>query len=337
MKLGLAGAGRIGAMHTAHLAAIPGVDAVIVADVDRGRATDVAERAGAHVHAARGVDELFDLGLDGLVVAAATSSHAGLVLRALASRLPVFCEKPVATDVAGTVAVVAESERTGGFVQVGFQRRFDAGHVAARGAVRDGRLGFLHTVRCTTLDPAPPPPAYVAASGGIFRDCSVHDFDAVRWVTGRDVVEVYARGANRGAEFFREAGDVDTGMALLTLDDGTLVVVSTTRYNAAGYDVRMELLGERGSIAVGLDDTTPLRSAEGGVGWPEGPPAATFVERFRPAYVAELRAFVDVLGGAAVPPGVCTPAEALEASYVAEACEASRRSGQPVRVGELRV
>lgn len=112
-----------------------------------------------------------------------------------------------------------------------------------------GELGDLHTIRSTTLDPAPPPAAYIAASGGIFHDCVVHDIDAIRWVTGREVVEVYATGGNRGADYIAATGDVDTCAAVLTLDDGTLALVSGTRHNPRGYDVRLELHGSRDSIA----------------------------------------------------------------------------------------
>jgi len=110
----------------------------------------------------------------------------------------VFCEKPVAPDAAGTRVVLEKVRMSAVPVQVGFQRRFDAGFVAARAAVAAGELGWVHTLRAGTLDPAPPSPEYIAASGGLFRDCSVHDFDAIRWVTGNEVVEVYALGANRG-------------------------------------------------------------------------------------------------------------------------------------------
>jgi myo-inositol 2-dehydrogenase/D-chiro-inositol 1-dehydrogenase len=112
------------------------------------------------------------------------------------------------------------------------------------------------------MDPAPPPVAYLAGSGGIFRDCGVHDFDIIRWVTGREVVEVYATGSNQGADFFAAAGDVDTSAAVLTLDDGALALVSNTRYNPRGYDVRLEVHGSKDSIAVGLEKKLPLRSVE---------------------------------------------------------------------------
>jgi myo-inositol 2-dehydrogenase / D-chiro-inositol 1-dehydrogenase len=219
-------------------------------------------------------------------------------------------------------------------VQIGFQRRFDAGYAFAREQLANGTLGWLHTVRANTFDPAPPPAEYIATSGGFFRDCGVHDFDIIRWVTGREIAEVYAVGTNRGADFFRAAGDVDTMGAVLTLDDDTLALVSGTRYNAAGYDVRMELLGSAESLSVGLDQQLPLRSAEAGISWPTGPAHPTFIERFRTAYAAELAAFTTVVAGEIGSP--CTVADALEAFYVAEACELSRREHRPVRVDEVR-
>ncbi|MCP9965648.1 Gfo/Idh/MocA family oxidoreductase [Actinomadura madurae] len=183
-------------------------------------------------------------------------------------------------------------------VQVGFQRRFDAGNAAAREALASGRLGWLHTVRSCSFDPAPPPPGYVPSSGGLFRDCVIHDLDLIRFVTGREVVRVMAAGANRGDDFFREYGDVDTGSALLVLDDGTLGQVSATRYNAAGYDARLELFGSKDSIVTGLDGRTPVTALPERGGEPE-PAYSGFMDRFSDAYDAELRAFVDVVAAAA--------------------------------------
>jgi myo-inositol 2-dehydrogenase/D-chiro-inositol 1-dehydrogenase len=227
--------------------------------------------------------------------------------------------------------VVRAVNLTGVPVQVGFQRRFDPGHVAAREAVESGRLGWLHTVRSCTLDPAPPPREYIRVSGGLFRDCAVHDFDAVRFVTGREVVRAVAAGANRGDEIFRECDDVDTATAVLTLDDGTIAVVSATRYNAAGYDVRFEALGSKESIVTGLDARTPLTPVLGDTC---ATPYGGFLDRFADAYDAELRAFTEVVDGRAESP--CGPEEALEAFYVAEACDISRREGRAVELTEVR-
>lgn len=332
MRIGLAGVGRIGAFHADTLRRLPATGSLIVADADPARASEVAQRLGVEAADSPGV--LLDSGIDALVIATATDAHPEFIVRGVQAGLPVFCEKPVATDVAGTLDVI---ERTSGAVapvQIGFQRRFDAGYLAAREAVRSGALGWMHTVRATTLDPGPPAPEYVAASGGLFRDCGVHDFDAIRWVTGREVLEVYAVGTNRGADFFRAAGDVDTMAAVLTLSDDSLALVSNTRYNAAGYDVRLEVLGSKDSISAGLDDRLPLRSAEPGVTFPAGPPYPLFIERFHDAYTAELAAFARLAANGGENP--CTMRDALEAFYIAEACEISRARHQPVRVAEVR-
>ncbi|MGW4484206.1 Gfo/Idh/MocA family protein [Amycolatopsis sp. NPDC004368] len=332
MRLGLAGTGRIGTAHAETLKGFAEVSSVVVADVDPARASAAAKKLD--VEAASGIDSLFASGLDALVVTAATDAHPGLIMRAVDAGLPVFCEKPVAADISGTLAVIDHIAGSSVPVQIGFQRRFDAGYQAARAAVASGSLGWLHTVRATTLDPEPPPAAYVPHSGGLFRDCGVHDFDIIRWVTGREVVSAYAVGANRGAAFFADADDVDTAAVLLTLDDGTLATVSLTRYNGSGYDVRLEALGSRSGIVVGLDDRAPLLSAEPGFAPLAGPAYPGFMERFRPAYAAELAAFLDVAAGRT--PSPAGVADALEAFSIAEACELSRREGRPVQVSEVR-
>ena len=332
MRLGLAGTGRIGTAHAETVKGFDEVESVVVADVDTARAQAAAAKLG--IEAAADLDALFGAGLDGLIVTAATDAHPELIIKAVDAGIPVFCEKPVAADIPGTLAVIDRIEGSDVPVQIGFQRRFDAGYSAARAAVASGELGWLHTLRATTFDPAPPPAEYVAHSGGLFRDCGVHDFDVIRWVSGREVEEVYAIGANRGEQFFADAGDVDTAAAILTLDDGTLATVSLTRYNGAGYDVRLEALGSTANVVVGLDDHAPLRSVEPGVAALPGPPYPGFMERFRPAYVAELRVFLDVVAGRV--PSPCVATDALEAFYIAEACELSRAERRPAGLAEVR-
>ncbi|MFI6956425.1 Gfo/Idh/MocA family oxidoreductase [Nocardia sp. NPDC050408] len=332
VTLGLAGTGRIGTSHAETLKHLPGVETVIVADADAERAHAAATKLG--VQAVPDIDTLFAAPLDGLIIATATDSHPELITRAVDQGIPVFCEKPVATDIQGTRAVIAHLENSTVPVQIGFQRRFDAGYRAARDAIASGSLGWLHTLRATTLDPTPPPAEYIPHSGGIFRDCGVHDFDIIRWVTGREVVEVYATGANRGGQFFADAGDVDTAAVLLRLDDGALATVSLGRYNGAGYDVRLEALGSLGNAVVGLDDRSPLTSVEPDYAPSPYPAYPSFMERFRRAYTDELAAFLSVVSGELASP--CTPADALEAFYIAEACELSRHENRPVAVAGVR-
>ncbi len=332
MRIGLIGTGRIGEMHAKTLRDLDRVDSLVVSDVDASRARALGESLG--VESVNHIDELYKAAVDGVVVTAATSAHAELIHQALDSETPVFCEKPVALDVPGTREVVSHAESSGVPLQIGFQRRFDTGYRAARHALRSGELGWLHTVRAVTADATPPPATYIPTSGGLFRDCSVHDFDILRWMTGREVESVYALGSNRGADFFAAAGDVDTCAAILKFDDDTLATVSATRYNGAGHDVRLEVCGSRGARFVGNNDHAPLPSAEPGVEWPHGTSYQTFMERFEAAYVAEARVFLDVVEGNTESP--CTAAEALEALYIAEACELSRQEGRPVTLAEIR-
>ena len=332
MRLGLIGLGRIGAFHAQTLADLPAVDSLVVADAVPAVTKEVAERVGAEP--ADSVAELLAAGIDGVLVAAATDTHPELVLAAVEAGLPVFCEKPLARDVPDAVAVARRVQESGVPVQVGYPRRFDPAFLAARAAVESGELGELHTVRSTTLDPAPPPAAYLAGSGGIFRDCAVHDFDAVRWVTGREVVEVYAAGSDRGDPLFTGTGDVHTAAAILTLNDGTLGLVSNSRGNPRGYDVRLELHGTADSAAAGLDDGLPLRSLEPGVTFPAGPPHGFFMDRLAAAFRAELAAFAKVVTGSR--PSPCTVQDALEVAFIAEAATLSRQQHRPVEIAEVR-
>lgn len=329
MRIGLIGLGRIGAFHAQTLADLDTVASLVVHDADPAVTAAVAARVGAE--GVESPEKLLAAGLDGVLIAAATAAHPALLLAAVEAGLPAFCEKPLAADIADAVEVAGRV--AGARVQIGYPRRFDAAFRGARAAVVSGELGALHTVRSTTLDPAPPPAAYIAGSGGLFRDCSVHDFDAVRWVTGREVVEVYATGANRGDAFFAELGDVASASVLLTLDDGTIGVVSNSRYNARGYDVRLEVHGSLDSVAAGLDDGLPLRSTEPGVTFPAGPPHGFFMDRLASAFRAELAAFTELVAGG---PSPCTVADALQVAWIAEAATLSLKEHRPVRIDDVR-
>lgn len=331
MRIGLAGVGRIGAVHAATLASLDEVTELLVTDADATVGRACADTLG--VGFVPDVDRLLESDLDGFVIAAATPAHAPLLRAGMDAGVPTFCEKPVAADLTESLALVEHERRSGTCVQIGFQRRFDHGHVRIRDAIAAGELGVVHTLRSNTHDRLPPPAGYIATSGGIFRDCAVHDFDAIRFVTGREVVAAYATGGNKGAAFFAEAGDVATGGALLTLDDDTVAAVSVARYNGAGYDVRLEALGSEASLVAGLDDTLAARSAEPEQTFPAGPARHTFVERFAQAYGDELRSFLQSARGER--PSACTIADATAALRIAEACDRSLRERRVVSLSEV--
>ena len=332
MRLGLIGLGRIGSFHADTLSRLPAVESLVVTDALPATTRAVADRVGAQ--AADSPASLMRSGVDAVVIAAATDAHPQLLRAGVDAGIPVFCEKPLSGDLLEAVATARYVNDSGVQVQIGYPRRFDPAFTAARAAVETGELGWVHTVRSTTLDPAPAPRGYIEVSGGIFRDCSVHDFDTVRWVTGQEVVEVYATGSARGADFFAELGDVATAATLLTFDDGATAVVSNSRYNPRGYDVRLELHGTEDSVAAGWSDTTPLRNLEPGVDWPAGPPATVFLDRLASAFHAELQTFTDVVAGQRKSP--CTVEDALAVAYIAEAAALSLQEHRPVRVDEVR-
>jgi myo-inositol 2-dehydrogenase/D-chiro-inositol 1-dehydrogenase len=188
-------------------------------------------------------------------------------------------------------------------------------------------------MRAATHDPSPPSEDYIAASGGIFRDLHIHDFDAVRFVSGEEIVEVYADGAALETAWIEQYGDVDVSAAVLRLTGGGLVIVSGTRHDPLGYDVRLEVFGTADSVAVGQDDRTPIRSVEPGVDRPAGPGYRNFLDRFEPAYRSELAAFVAAVRAAG--PSACPLEEARAALSVALAADRSRAERRPVSVEEV--
>ncbi|MUN64781.1 dehydrogenase [Kocuria sediminis] len=335
ITLGLVGVGRIGAMHATNLTALNemlhGRDFNVrlkLTDMATEHAQRVAQQLGAEYLPS--VEELLASGLDGLVVATGTATHPALIRAGVDAGIPVFCEKPVALDVADSLPVLEYIHNQGGTVQIGHQRRFDAGYLRAKEAYAAGELGWIHSLRAVTCDMTPPPVEFLASSGGLFRDCSVHDFDILRWLTGREIVEVYAKGSNNGDPAIGVVGDVDTALAVVTFDDGTVGTVSASRYNGAGHDVRLEIQGSAASLAVGLDEKTAVRSAEPGVDFPSGLPHQTFAERFDAAYRAEMVAFVELILGKR--PNPCPPEDAVAAARVADAAQESLTTGAPVRV-----
>ena len=330
MRVALLGAGRIGRLHARILAASPQVDRLVLADAIPERAAEAAAEVGGE--AAISLEAALD-GVDAVVIAAATGAHADLIRAAADRGLPTFCEKPLAEDISATIEVARHVARAGIPFQLGFQRRFDAGYGEARRMIASGELGTIYNFHLVGHDPEPPHEAYIPQSGGLFRDFSIHDFDILRWMTGREVVEVYADGDVRGFPMFARYGDVDTAIATLRMDDGALGVLTVARHDPRGYDVRAELFGSKDSISVGLGPRTPIRSVEPGVPLPAEPAWPHFLDRFGAAYTAELAAFVRVAQGAE--PSPCTARDGVQALRIAEAATRSLQEHRPVRLDEI--
>jgi myo-inositol 2-dehydrogenase / D-chiro-inositol 1-dehydrogenase len=289
-------------------------------------AAEVGARTAASLEAA--LDEA-----DAVVIAAATTAHAELIRASIKRGKPTFCEKPLAEDIAATIDVAAAIEQSGVAFQLGFQRRFDGGYREARRMIESGELGTLYNFHLAGHDPEPPHEGYIQQSGGLFRDFSIHDFDAIRWLTGVEVDEVYADGAVRGFPVFAKYGDVDTAIATLHMADGSLGVLTIARHDPLGYDIRAELFGSKDSISVGLGPRTPIRSVEPGVPPQGGPAWPHFIDRFSDAYAAEFATFVRVARGEV--PSPCTARDGVQALRIAEAATRSLHEHRPVRLDEI--
>lgn len=329
VRVGLIGAGRIGEVHAGTLSDHPKVESLSIADYDAGLAGKLAARHGAE--AVSSVDELFE-GVEAVVIASPTDTHVEYLLRAAERGIPAFCEKPIALDLASTDRAISATSEAGIAVQMGFMRRFDPGYRAAHDLVASGGIGEVTLVRGHTHDIAPPHEPYIPRSGGVFKDMLIHDIDALRFVTGAEPVEVSATGSNRAMEVFARYDDLATVAVVAHMDDGSVAILSGTRQDPLGYDVRMEVFGTKDSVAVGLDAHAPIRSVEPDAPPPAEPVTTGWLERFETAYRAEMDAFVDVALG--LRPSPCTPEDARAALVVAGACGESARAGRPVNVEE---
>jgi myo-inositol 2-dehydrogenase / D-chiro-inositol 1-dehydrogenase len=330
VKVAILGVGRLGAFHAKVLRQMPEVSELRINDVDASRAGALARELGA-AHASS-VDEAL-AGADAAVIVTPTGTHADLIRRSLDAGLAVFCEKPIALDLESTRAVVEHVSRVDGRVQIGFQRRFDAGFREARRRVQAGELGTVYSFQMTSCDATPPPDAYVETSGGQFVDQLIHDFDVTRWMLGDEVADLYATGSTLGFPQYEPWNDVATSGVVLRLAGGAVGLLHAARHNEAGYDIRVEIHGAKDTIAVGLDPRTPMTSVERDGPRLRSPAYPTFFVRFADAYRAELEHFLRYARGQAE--NACSVRDGMEALRIALAARRSLQERRPVGMYEI--
>jgi myo-inositol 2-dehydrogenase/D-chiro-inositol 1-dehydrogenase len=331
MRVAILGVGRLGATHAATTSALPEVTELRVYDTDSERARLVAAPL-ASARVTTSVAGTLD-GADAAIIVTPTDTHAPLIRTCLDAGIATFCEKPIAIGIDETKAIVDHVARTGGRLQIGFQRRFDAGYQRARAAIRAGELGTVHAFVMVSCDRTPPPDAYVASSGGQFKDQFIHDFDITRWLFDDEVAEITAIGSTHGFATYDAMGDVGTSAVLMRMRQGAIGLATALRHNEAGYDIHVEIHGGADTIAIGIDPRTPWRSVEADAPAFASPAYPSFPVRFADAYRAELAHFLRYARGEAENP--CTAADALEALRIAEAAGRSWRERRTVPVTEI--
>jgi myo-inositol 2-dehydrogenase/D-chiro-inositol 1-dehydrogenase len=332
LRVGVVGVGRIGRMHAELLARqVSGAAVSAVFDAHAPSARDTAELLG--VTAAETADDVIAApDVDAVAICSPTDTHADLIVAAAQAGKAIFCEKPVSLDLAEVDRALAAVQAAGVPFQIGFNRRFDPAHESVHRAVASGAIGEPHLVRITSRDPAPPPLEYVKHSGGLFLDMTIHDFDMARYVTGSEVVEVFARGAVRVEPSFAEAGDVDTAVVTLTHADGCLTAIDNSRRAVYGYDQRVEVFG-----SAGMARSDNPAAHTGTVATAEGVVHTTlpyfFLDRYVPSYVREWEAFVEAVRAGTAPP--VGTADARAPLVIGLAAWRSLREHRPVRTEEI--
>ncbi|NNC80900.1 MAG: inositol 2-dehydrogenase [Acidimicrobiales bacterium] len=324
------GTGRIGKMHAELIARqVPGLDLDAVYDVFTEGAQAVADELGCR--RAESIEEVMASDVDAVAICSSTDTHVDLVVAAAEAGKAIFLEKPVSLNLEEVDRAVAAVKSTGVPIQIGFNRRFDAAHAAVKQAVADGSVGDVHMVRITSRDPAPPPIEYINVSGGIFCDMTIHDFDMARFVTGSEVVEVYARGAVRVDPAIGEAGDVDTAVVMMTHENGAITTIDNSRQAVYGYDQRVEVFGS-GGMAVSenpREHTTEIHTADG---TRQQNIPYFFLERYIPSYLAEWSGFLDGLASGTMP---VTIEDGRAPLVIGLAAWKSVREDRPVKISEI--
>ena len=333
MRVGLIGAGRIGRVHAQTLTrSLPGVTLLGVADVREPAAKSLAEELGVPWWGADYRRLLDDPRIGAVLICSSTDTHAGLIVEAAEAGKHIFCEKPIALDLAQTDRAIAAAGAAGVKLQIGFNRRFDAGFRRVHELVFAGAVGAVHLLHIISRDPEPPPLEYVRVSGGIFLDMTIHDFDMARFLVGSEIEEVMAVGAVLVNPGIGEANDVDTALVTLRFANGALGVIDNSRRAVYGYDQRVEVFGSRGSAQADNSTATSAALLDAG-GRHTDKPLHFFLERYAAAYTAELQAFCQALKNDCEP--LVAGCDGRAALLAGLAATRSLKEGRPVRLAEV--
>lgn len=332
IKLAIVGLGRIGKIHLKNLCRnFPEVDVIGVMDV-LDESKNIADEFNVN-YFVKTIYELIALpDLDGIVICSPTDTHADYVEKAAKAGKQIFCEKPLDLSLDRVREVTAIVEEAGVSLMLGFNRRFDPEFKKIRELVVNGSIGEPQIVKITSRDPGPPPVEYVKVSGGMFLDMTIHDFDMARYISGKQVKEVYAKGAVMVDPEIGKAGDIDTASIILTFEDDTMAIIDNCRRAVYGYDQRLEVFGNKGMAQA--ENNFPNNHklyTESGVS--SDLPLHFFLERYDASYNQEMKEFIDALvSGGKMP---VDGNDGLMSIAIGLAAKKSVKENRPVKISEI--
>jgi myo-inositol 2-dehydrogenase / D-chiro-inositol 1-dehydrogenase len=333
LRLGVLGVGRIGKIHIGNLTTrIAGAQVTVLADTFADELASTAARFNVPRTVSDYKEALRFPDVDAVVICTPTTTHYQMILDAAAAGKHVFCEKPLDMSVDRIKQINQTVEKSGIQLMTGFNRRFDPNFLIVRAMVASGKIGAPQILKITSRDPAPPPESYLRASGGLFLDMTIHDFDMARYLVGSEVDEVYSRATRLTDAVFDKVGDWDTAITTLTFRNGALGTIDNSRKAIYGYDQRVEVFGSKGMVSVknNLPDShVYLDSA----GTHSSLPLNFFLERYTESYLNEMQEFVDAIqAGKPVP---VTGHDGLMAVAIGLAAAKSASENRPVKLVEV--
>lgn len=331
LKFAIAGLGRIGKIHLDNLLQMNNVKVVAAMDPIED-SQDYARRKGIANVTATYEAMLVSTDIDVVVICSPTETHADYVETAANMGKHIFCEKPLDLSLERVLQVLDVVENTGIKLMIGFNRRFDKEFKKVNALVSEGAIGKHHLVKITSRDPGAPPVSYIEKSGGLFLDMTIHDFDMARYIVGKEVVEVYAKGAVLIDSAIGEAGDIDTAVVTLTYEDGTMAIIDNSREAAYGYDQRIEVFGSKGMVRSenNLHDSHQLFTS---LGSQSSLPLHFFLERYAEAYKTEMIDYVRSLENNTLVPA--NGNDGLQSLKIGLAAIKSLQENKPIKLTEI--
>jgi len=334
LKLGLIGAGRIGKLHAQNLKGFSNCEIKTILDVHLGPAQKLATKLSIPNVTSNPQDIFNDSEIDAVIICSSTDTHADFIEMAAKAQKQIFCEKPIALDENRIIQCLKTVKESGSTLQIGFNRRFDPSFKRVADLVKDEKIGRPHLIKISSRDPEPPPIEYVKVSGGIFMDMTIHDFDMARYLTGEEVVEIYALGSNLIDPKIKEAGDIDTAVITLKFNSGAICTIDNSRQAVYGYDQRIEVFGEKGCLSA---ENPRINEVQfwGRESSTTDPIPFFFLERYMESYRRELEHFIDCT--LHKKPPMVGGIDGLRAAELGLAAKRSLESGKPERVNPCKI
>ncbi|MCY1051075.1 inositol 2-dehydrogenase [Mammaliicoccus sciuri] len=326
LTFGVIGAGRIGQLHINYLRTHKDVKIKWISDLYCDKVEDWIKKAGIENKTKDHMDIINDPEVDVVVICSPTDTHVDIIKEACAKGKHIFCEKPISLSIDEAKIALEAVKEANVKLQMGFNRRFDKNFKELRNILNKGELGNIQTLRITSRDPEPPPVEYIKRSGGLFMDMMIHDFDMARYLMQSEITEVYATGGALVNPDNAQYNDIYTALVTLKFENGSMAMIENCRRSVYGYDQRVEVLGDKGAIDVGNEQTTTLNyyRAEG---ISKDNPPYFFLERYSDAYKVEMDGFIEaILNDTDV---ICSIDDGYKAQEIAVKCKESLLSNEP--------